>query len=232
MKDFLEINKMLFKRTIFSLYYNIIEIILMVGLMFIYVNFIMNFNDYIKLDKSYSLLILLIDYILRTIVISVFFYLLKNCVEGKTFKQKFVKGFKMIFISVSYIMMITYIGLLVFKTLSHIDIKVGYIIYMYLLIGIYELIYIRHTKPREIFNASFEFLKNNLLFYISNTIIPMIIFTILYFRIINGEYNLFLESIYFIIIAVLFIYRGYIYKVLSISAKNKLEYTKNLYGKC
>jgi len=249
--DFKAINKVVFKKTRESYVKNLL-LIPMFGLyVAVYVvAFAFLMMTLGQLGSAGGFLASMITWFFSCYLISDYLTHLQQAISGFKFKFKDVgKSYMNYFMPLLTATAVPRIVVFLFSTLTRIYIPYYWIIIFYVIYATFEIVYQKHIDHLEMFAYGHQFLKENWLHWliinaIHGTGIGIFIYLITRFVItplalsMSALPGLLITAVTALTFAVLigipllfyFIYRGYIFKILSVSSRRKREYMRNIYG--
>ncbi len=253
LKDFVSINKVVLKKTNKKYVENIA---LILGLMmYIILYFAMMFISYLissKIGRVGSYLTGILSWFVSCLLISDFLYNLSNIISGGKFRLSYLfKNAKEYFMPTLAATAIPSIVIFLFSSLTRIYVPRIILYIFYLVYATGEIIYQKDKDSLEIFVYGHRFLIENWKIWISvNVILGGICIGLFYvlqqpiFMLVSKWIFAFLynvtvaQLIGILILSILvsipglyyMLYRGYIFKILSVSSSRKREYMRNIYG--
>lgn len=249
--DFKAINKVVFKKTRESYVKNLL-LIPMFGLyVAVYVVVLALLMMTLgQLGRAGEFLASMITWFFSCYLISDYLTHLQQAISGFKFKFKDVgKSYMTYFMPLLTATAVPRIVVFLFTTLTRIYVPYYWIILFYIVYATFEIIYQKNIDHLEMFAYGHQFLKENWLHWlIINAIHGMgiALFVFLISSFVIGPLAVSLAALPMLLSTALtaltfailigipllfyFIYRGYIFKILSVSSRRKREYMRNIYG--
>ncbi len=250
-KDFISINRVVMKKTSKKYAENISLVLGLSGYIIIY--FLLMFISYFissKLGRVGSYLTGLLSWFISCFLISDFLYNLGSIINGGRFRLKYLfKNARRYFMPTLAATAIPSIVIFLFSSLTRIYVPRMILYVFYLLYATGEIIYQKDKDSLEIFVYGHHFLIENWKLWISINFILGGICTGIFYLIqipvlsLIGYIPLSVDIMYVQLLATLLVviilsvpglfymlYRGYIFKILSVSSSRKREYMRNIYG--
>jgi len=250
--DFKAINKVVLKKSNESYLKNLL-LIPMFGLyMVVYVLLTLLLNMSVgQLGGGGAFLASLITWFLSCYMISDFLSHLESAIGGFKFKLKSIgKGYMSYFMPLLTATAIPRIIVYLFSVLTGIYVPFFWIIIFYLAYATPEIVYQKNLDRLEMFAYGHRFLLENWQHWLAVNLIHgfiMIAFLKVTDIFIMKPFGdllinlpaLLAAAIYYLVLSFIIgipllyylIYRGYIFKILSVSSRRKREYMRNIYGK-
>lgn len=189
------------------------------------------------------------EWFIRCFIISDFMYFVDQLLMNRKINIRDIgKNYMMFFSPLLSATAIPSIILSLFMLLTRIPVSALIIYIFYIIYAIPEIVYQKRIDRLEIFVYGHNYLKENWKQWLIPNVVLTFIFVASYYLISRyivfnlvvmfGSYNaifgLLLTFVTWIILAVpsvfCIIYRGYIFKILSVSSRRKREYMRNIYG--
>lgn len=250
--DFKAINKVVFKKTNEAYIKNLL-IIPMFGLyMLVYVLLTVLLGITLgQLGSGGAFISSMITWFLSCYMISDFLSHIDGAIGGFKFNLSTVgKGYMTYFMPLLTATAIPRIVIYLFSSLTRIYVPTFWIILFYLAYATFEIVYQKNLDRLEIFAYGHKFILENWQHWLAvNVVYGFVIigFLMVVDKIVMNPFALILTSlppivsaaIYYLVFAFLMgipllyyiIYRGFIFKILSVSSRRKREYMRNIYGK-
>jgi len=250
--DFKAINKVVFKKTNESYIKNLL-IIPMFGLyIMVYVLLTLVLNLSLgQLGNGGAFLASMITWFLSCYMISDFLTHIESAIGGFKFKLNSVgKGYMTYFMPLLTATAVPRIVVYLFSSLTRIYVPTMWIILFYLAYATFEIVYQKNLDRLEIFAYGHKFVMENWQHWLAINLVhgfvmigflKVIDVTVMttFANLLSGLPVILSTAIYYLVLSFLIgipllyyiIYRGYIFKILSVSSRRKREYMRNIYGK-
>ncbi len=250
--DFFAINKVVFKKSGESYIKNLLLIpifgLYVVAYILISLALSMSLG---QLGSAGGFLASMLTWFISCYIISDYLTHLENSISGFKFKfNQIGKSYMNYFMPLLTATAVPRIAVFIFSSLTGIYVPFFWIILFYLVYATPEVVYQKNLDRLEMFAYGHKFLLENWLHWlIVNAVHGFVLviylklvdlFVMLPFGNLIGALPMIVQAaMYYFLLAILIgvpllfylIYRGYIFKILSVSSRRKREYMRNIYGK-